>query len=131
MSDRAVAIAKADSIERCLNRVRELYADDPQTRQDALVLNLLRACETVIDLGMHEVSKRRLGTPTTSRDAFALLVDDGLLPPELGRTMSRMVGFRNLAVHQYLKLDLGILVNVVEKNLPDFYRFLQALGLRK
>jgi len=59
-------------IDRCLCRVREEYAHGPdalmdQTRQDAIVLNLLRACEACIDLAMHVVRVRRLGLPETSR----------------------------------------------------------------
>ena len=56
MADDAL-LNKAASIERCLKRIQEEYAGAPletsQTRQDALVLNLLRACETAIDMAMH------------------------------------------------------------------------------
>lgn len=54
-----VLLNKAASIERCLKRVREEYDGHEEeiatdfTRQDALVLNLLRACETAIDLAVH------------------------------------------------------------------------------
>jgi hypothetical protein len=46
-----VILNKAAAIERCLHRVREVYADDDRnlredlTRQDSIVLNLQRACE--------------------------------------------------------------------------------------
>jgi len=47
-----VALTQATTIERCVARLREEYAGDGhelavhQRHQDALVLNLLRACET-------------------------------------------------------------------------------------
>jgi len=73
-----VVVNKSATIERCLARVREEYGDgsgleSDLRRQDALVLNLLRACETAIDLAMHAVRKASLGVPQSSRDAFALL----------------------------------------------------------
>ncbi len=73
-----VILNKATSIERCLQRILEEYAGDDknlftnQTKQDAIVLNLQRACETAIDLAMYVVNHRRLGVPQESRDAFTL-----------------------------------------------------------
>ena len=76
-----MVLNEAATIERCVARVREEYADDghglavDQRRQDTLVLNLLRACETAIDLAMHAVRVRVLGAPQSSRDAFAMVRD--------------------------------------------------------
>jgi uncharacterized protein YutE (UPF0331/DUF86 family) len=100
-----VVFNKAASIERCLQRILEEYAGDNQnlvtnqTKQDAIILNLQRACETAIDLAMYVISKRRLGVPQDSRDAFTLLQTSGILPADLATRMQRMVGFRNVAVH--------------------------------
>ncbi len=126
-----VALNKAASIERCVRRVREEYGDDPrslddQTRQDALVLNLQRACEASIDLAMHLVSRFRLGVPQESRDAFALLAQAKMLTPELTSRLMRMVGFRNVAVHDYQKLSLPIVRSIVENRLGDFLEFASA-----
>ena len=74
-----VLVNKAAAIERAVRRVREVYAGDDgnllhdQTRQDAIVLNLQRACESSIGAAMHLVRVRRLGVPQETRDAFALL----------------------------------------------------------
>jgi len=101
-----VVVNKASTIERCMVRVREEFGDDggelavDQRRQDALVLNLLRACETAIDLAMHMVRVRGLGVPQSSHDAFVRLVDAGLVDRELGGDLQRLVGIRNIAVHQ-------------------------------
>lgn len=128
-----VVVNKAATIERCLDRVREEFGDDgreletDQRRQDALVLNLLRACETAIDLAMHAVRVRGLGAPQSSRDAFVKLVDDGLLEPALGDDLQRMVGFRNIAVHRYQDLDLDVLRSIVRQQLGGFGAFVEAL----
>lgn len=70
-------------------------------RQDSIVLNLQRACEASIDFAMHIVRVQRLGLPQDARDAFTLMERAGLLVPELAGHMRAMVGFRNIAVHQY------------------------------
>ncbi len=124
-----MVLNKAASIERCLHRITEEFTGDRQnlaanqTKQDAIVLNLQRACETAIDLAMYVISQRRLGLPQESRDAFALLQTAGILPAELAARMQHMVGFRNVAVHEYTRLNLDIVHTIITKHLDDFRAF--------
>lgn len=124
-----VVINKAAAIERAVRRVREEHGGDDavlsrdQTKQDSVVLNLQRACESAIDLAMHLVRCHRLGVPQESREAFRLLVGAGLLDASLGETLQRMVGFRNVAVHDYEVLDLAIVRAIVARHLDDLLRF--------
>ncbi len=128
-----VLLNKAAVIERCLRRVREEYAaagvdfEKDYTRQDAVVLNLLRAAEASIDAAMHLVRVNRLGVPQQSREAFRLLADAGLLSPSSSTRLQAMVGFRNIAVHEYQKIDLQIVRSIVEERLVDFEAFAEAL----
>ncbi len=124
-----VILNKAASIERCLHRIEEEYAGNEQnlvgnqTKQDAIVLNLQRACETAIDLAMYVVSRRKLGVPQDSRDAFSLLQTAGILPVDITQRMQRMVGFRNVAIHEYTRLNLDIITSIITKQLNDFRTF--------
>lgn len=124
-----VILNKAASIERCLRRIEEEYAGNDQnlvenqTKQDAIVLNIQRACETAIDLAMYVVSQGKLGVPQDSRDAFALLQTAGLLTPDLAARMQRMVGFRNVAIHEYTRLNLEVVHSIITKQLDDFRTF--------
>jgi uncharacterized protein YutE (UPF0331/DUF86 family) len=128
-----VVLNKAAIIERCVARVREEYAGDVRnlthnlTRQDSVILNLQRACEAAIDLAMHLVRERRLGIPQESRDAFDLLLQAGLIEPGLAGRLKRMVGFRNVAVHDYRKLDLQIVQKIVTHHLDDFLEFSETV----
>jgi uncharacterized protein YutE (UPF0331/DUF86 family) len=128
-----IVLNKAATLERCLERVHEEYAaagsdlDIDQTRQDALVLNLMRACETAIDLAMHVVRLERLGLPHTSREAFDLLVTAEVIDRALCDRLKAMVGFRNIAVHQYQQLDLAVVRTIVEHRLEDFREFVRVL----
>ncbi len=124
-----VSLNKAAIIERCVARVNEEYgADDArlfrdQTRQDAIILNLQRACEASIDLAMHHVKELRLGVPQESRDAFLFLAEAGRLPKGLATRMAKMVGFRNVAVQDYQALNLQIVKAIVTERLDDFLAF--------
>ncbi len=71
------------------------------TSQESILLNLQRACEVAIDLAMHVIRGRHLGVPQDSREAFNLLQSNGLLDQALADSLKRMVGFRNIAVHEY------------------------------
>ncbi len=124
-----VILNKAARIERCLHRIEEEYAGNEQnlvgnqTKQDAIVLNLQRACETAIDLAIYVVSQRKLGVPQDSRDAFTILQTAGILPADLATRMQKMVGFRNVAVHEYARLNLDVVRTIITKQLDDFRTF--------
>lgn len=127
-----VLLNKVAVIERCLKRAEEEYRGHEHefrgnfTRQDSIVLNLLRACEASVDLAMHLVRTRKLGLPQESREAFTLLEKPGLLNAELATRMRAMVGFRNIAVHDYQKLSLDVVQSILEKHLDDFRRYTAA-----
>lgn len=134
-----VLLGKAAIIERCLGRIEAEYRGHESelttnyTRQDAILLNLQRACEAAIDAAMHLVRIHRLGLPTDSRQAFQMIAQAGLLDAELARRLQAMVGFRNIAVHAYQELDMDIVRGILEHRLTDLEalsRRLVTLGLK-
>jgi uncharacterized protein YutE (UPF0331/DUF86 family) len=127
-----VLLGKAATIERCLARIEEEYDGDAVnlqniTKQDSIVLNLQRACEAAIDGAMRLVRTRALGVPQDSRTAFDLLVTAGLFDVDLAARMKKMVGFRNLAVHDYTRLDLAIVQAIIERHLGDLREYARFL----
>lgn len=131
-----VLINKAATIERCVLRAREEYFSEPATfatnfsRQDAAILNIQRACEAAIDMAQHLVRRERLGVPQSSRDVFELLARAGWLDPALAAGLKRMVGFRNIAVHDYQALLIPIVTEVITRHLDDFLAYSRAVLLR-
>lgn len=128
-----VLINKAATIERCVARAREEYHADPATfannftRQDAAILNIQRACEAALDMGQHLIRRDKLGVPQSARDVFTLLAQAGRITPDLAEELKRMVGFRNIAVHDYQTLQLAITVSIIEKHLDGFLCYGQTL----
>lgn len=88
-----------------------------------------RACETAIDLAQHWVRIRSLGVPASSRDLFTLLAPAHLIDPALAQSLRKMVGFRNVAIHEYQPLDLAILAAIIERELDQVLRF-STIALR-
>ncbi|GAA0500653.1 type II toxin-antitoxin system toxin [Salinibacillus aidingensis] len=120
-----VVLNKAETIERCIKRILDVYGDNPDnlndfTKQDSIILNIQRACEASIDLAMHMVSEKRLGLPKSSRDAFKMLEEENIIDRKLSKSLKSMVGFRNIAVHDYQAIKLDILQTIIEKHLHDF-----------
>lgn len=127
-----VVVGKAQIIERCIARAREELAasadfTNDYTRQDAAILNVER--EAAIDIANRVIRVRGLGAPVSTRDSFALLVSAGVIDQTLADRLTRMVGFRNLAVHQYQELDISIVRAVIETRLDDLTAF-SAIALR-
>jgi uncharacterized protein YutE (UPF0331/DUF86 family) len=124
-----VVLNKVATIERCLHRVHEEYAgqaahlEQDIRRQDSIILNIQRACEASIDLAMRLVRRFALGVPQESRQAFDLLVDAGKLDATMADALKRMVGFRNIAVHYYQRINLTIVRAIIEHNLEGLRAF--------
>ncbi|KAA0876596.1 type VII toxin-antitoxin system HepT family RNase toxin [Nitrincola tapanii] len=130
-----VLLNKSASIERCVARAQEEYYKDPETfsadftRQDAAILNIQRACEAALDLGNHLIRQHKLGLPQSSREVFCVLAQANIIPKKLAERLKNMVGFRNIAVHDYQTLQLPITIAIIEHHLSDFLEF-SALLLR-
>lgn len=128
-----VVLNKAAIIERCVRRIRQEYVGKENvwkgnfTVQDSIILNLQRTCEAAIDLANFIVKKRKLGIPQNSRDSFDFLTQAGIIHEPLSVKMKHMVGFRNLAVHEYQTLNLDIVESIILHGLKDFEEYSQLM----
>ena len=125
-----IVMNKKESIERCIRRVRDYYKmpgdlplESDHMKQDAVAINIQRACEQCIDLANYTIKTRKLGLPKESRESFRLLAEHGIIPGHISASLERMVGFRNVLVHQYQKLDISVMVDVIENRLDDLLEF--------
>ncbi|SIQ14286.1 Uncharacterized conserved protein YutE, UPF0331/DUF86 family [Aeromonas sp. RU39B] len=131
-----VLLNKSATIARCLRRIREEFSDEALfrhnfTQQDSVLLNLQRACEAAIDIANHLIREHRLGIPQSSRDSFALLAREQWISGELSERLQKMVGLRNIAVHDYQALNLDIVIFVITHRLVDFEQFVQVILARQ
>lgn len=129
-----IVLNKKESIERCVRQVRTYYAlpsdvafEEDFMKQDAISINLQRACEQCIDLANHTIKTRKLGLPKDSRESFRLLAIARIIPHELAQRLEGMVGFRNILVHEYQRMDIGLMIKVIEHHLNDLVEFTNCI----
>ncbi|MET3516117.1 uncharacterized protein YutE (UPF0331/DUF86 family) [Pseudacidovorax sp. 1753] len=127
---------KSARLERCVRRAREELAAAADfmtdfSRQDAAILNVQRACELAIDMGNMVIAAQGWALPGSAREVFATLQQEGVIDADLAAVLGRMVGFRNIAVHEYQSLDVAIVVAVIRHELDGLLRFAGLLLSRQ
>ena len=132
MIDRDVLVEKTNSIQNCLKRIHDTVRGDLARLdlldiQDIVTLNLQRAIQLVIDMASYIVSSERLGTPQSLKDVFQILERSDLIKRDISMKMQKMVGFRNIAVHDYQAIDPEILKKIVSSHLKDLEEFYDAI----
>ena len=63
------------------------------------------AAECALDLAHQMIADRGWKTPTTYREAFAILRAEGVLDGELAEQMQGWAGLRNVLTHLYLEVE--------------------------
>ena len=120
-----VVLNKIATIKRCIVRINEEFSDEVAfkknyTKQDSVVLNLQRACEASIDIANYLIKQKNLGIPQSARDSFELISKANIISIEVASKLKKMVGLRNIAVHDYQSLNIDIIISVVNHHLSDF-----------
>lgn len=70
----------------------------------------------------------KLGVPQSSRDGFEVLNKNNLIDDKLTKNLKAMVGFRNIAVHDYKKIEMKIVQMIIEKHLDDFQELIYYMN---
>ena len=121
-----VILNKCESIKRCLGRIEQDFDEEFETnytKQDAVILNIQRLIQQTIDLGAYIVKKYKLGIPKSSKEIFEILEREKIIEKELSENLQNMVGFRNLAIHEYTKLRLEVIDYIVRERVFDCLEF--------
>ena len=133
MVDHDLVLAKAGLIQRHLRRIKgkgevdlEAFLSDLD-RQEVISFNLHLAIENCTDLAAHIISEEGLGVPGSASEMFYLLEDNGYITSQLTEKMIKAVGLRNLIVHEYDKIDLTRLFEIVHKDTKDINGFIVSI----
>jgi len=79
--------------------------------------------ECVMDIANHLISDLRFRKPESNRDVFDILYENDIIDKKLKENLCNMASFRNILVHDYLKLDREIVYDIVLNNLDDIITF--------
>lgn len=109
--DEQVVRARLAVLEEYLRYLQEAasvdlaaFTADPRTWASAERF-LQLAIEAILDIGTHCIAELGLSRPERYADVLPALVDAGIIRPETGHALSSISGFRNLLVHDYMKVD--------------------------
>lgn len=134
MTDADLLAKRLAFIETSIQELRtharpDQIKDDIQNRR-FVEHTLQLAIQAALDVASHVVSDLRLGEPATNRALFDLLIEAGWVPRDLGEILGDMAGFRNVLVHGYTEVDLGIVQDVVVNRLGDLEAFVDTIRRR-
>jgi len=132
MVNRDVIFAKISSIQKCLKRIKDVTNLNPESldhldTQEIVILNLQRAIQNSIDLAAHIVADEGWGVPAELRENFDILSENRVISNDHTSRLRKMVGFRNIAVHEYQTIDVQVLKSILQNNLKDIEDFYVAV----
>ena len=131
--DPDIILSKIDSLRRCVTRLEvkrppnvEILKND-EDLQDILTINLEKSVQICVDIASHILAESDSSLPATMSETFLILSDTGIIDRELSERMQKAVGFRNIAVHEYDKIDWEIVYSILTRHLDDFKHFASAI----
>ena len=119
-----IILSKLLSLSRCINRISSKINQDFYSNldsQDIVLLNLQRAIQISIDIGAIVLKENKIEIPNNRSEIFLLLYENKIISSELANSLKKSVGFRNLAVHEYSKLDLEKVYSLSLNDLDIFF----------
>ena len=88
---------------------------------------LYLAVQATIDLAEAVISFKDFRKPTTMGENFSILEEEDIIDKDLTESLIKMVGFRNIIVHDYEKMNYDILYDVLKNKLEDINKFLKSI----
>ncbi|OGW84325.1 MAG: hypothetical protein A2987_05520 [Omnitrophica bacterium RIFCSPLOWO2_01_FULL_45_10] len=97
--------------------------------QDIVTHNLQLAIQGAIDIASHIISDEGWGVPNTLVGLFEILREHKVIDEKMSGLMKKMVGFRNIIVHEYDDIDLNKVHQILTERLGDFDDFLKQITM--
>jgi len=81
------------------------------------------SCQVIIDILNLIIIEEGIEKPEESREIISLLFNKGILSEDLAQRMNGVVGFRNILVHEYGKIDRKRIYKYLKEKIEDFQNF--------
>lgn len=130
MVERDVILRKLALLEEYLRDLEEVKTD--YNLEDFMANKVIRrytertlqiAIEACLDIANHIISYQGLREPLDNKDSFQVLFEEEIIPKELTERLKKMAQFRNVVVHDYIRVNPEIVFAIVQKNLSDIAAF--------
>jgi uncharacterized protein YutE (UPF0331/DUF86 family) len=128
MLEKDAILSKTSIIKRCLDTIKRTTGLMPEGLndvivQDVFVLNVQRSIQACIDIANILIAENGWKLPSSYKESFSIIYDKKVIPENLGKTMMKMCGFRNIAVHDYQQITSDIMKSILVCHLKDFEDF--------
>ncbi len=133
MVDKLIILRKLSELENYQKQLDEFssitleeYNSDWKT-QRIVERTLQIMIETCVDIANHIISDQEYRVPSTYAETFKVLEENGIITPQIFRTMEKMVKFRNIIVHQYENINAEIVIAILRKHIADFSEYRNSI----
>jgi uncharacterized protein YutE (UPF0331/DUF86 family) len=117
----------AERVDRLTHASEHRNTEGESLWLDGVKYLFVTAIEGSVDLAHHIISSESWGSPDTNAAAIRVLGVHGVVSSEIAASVSKAVGFRNILVHQYAKVDDEIVTNALD-NLDDLRAFVSQVS---
>jgi uncharacterized protein YutE (UPF0331/DUF86 family) len=122
-------IEKSQEYIRFLEKIKSEYSVEEFVKDKMIYGSVERflhlSIEALIDMGNHIISNEDLGQVDSYRDIPIILFKNKYINKELKDIFIKIIGFRNILVHDYLDIDKEIVYQVLDENLSDIKSILR------
>jgi len=131
---REVIMARIDKLNEYLAYLKDVskYSSDEYVSNPLIYGSTERflhlAIECVIDIGNHIIADMNFRKPENNKEIFEILHENKIIDEKLLENLGRMAQFRNILVHDYIKLNRKMVYNIVLNNLTDLESFIKTVG---
>ena len=133
MVDKDLILAKAGSVRKRLSRIASKRQTDIESfkedldSQEIVLFNLQMAIQDCIDIAAHIIGEKGWGVPGSTNEMFYLLEENDFVNRDLTEKMVKCVGFRNLLVHAYSRIEVDRVFEITHKDIHDLEVYLKSI----
>jgi uncharacterized protein YutE (UPF0331/DUF86 family) len=125
-----------DKLDELGGYLSELEEDLPSSEEEYLENRVKRracertfqlACEDLVDVCNLIISEKKFQLPKDTRDSIKRMEEARIIPGVLSSKLQDMIGFRNLLIHKYGKVNDSRAYNYFEHEVADLYEFIRSV----
>lgn len=84
--------------------------------------------ECIIDISNIIISSLDMEKPDTYRESILFLGKEKILPEKFAKEIANMISFRNILVHDYMRVDEKIMIDILQNHLDDFVIYINHIN---
>ncbi len=126
MIEESIIIRRLSALEEYLTDLEDIQNDLnwSKFKNDKIIRRyvertLQMATESCLDIANHIISYEGYREPEDNKDVFRILAEKKIITEDLCEKLIKMAKFRNVIVHDYLKVDPEIVYTVLTKHCKD------------